>query len=161
MVKAQSYAHDALRRIEVTETGRCRTARRAFDANPDALCMALRDSPPSTRPREALCEIIGVQRCGGAIGAVIECLDDPHPAVRYAAAQALRLLKDRSSGVALLSRYERCESNPFTQAMLLLALGNVGHLPSIPALMHALRDPDQLVRSAATVALAQLYGQES
>ncbi|MFO0653370.1 MAG: HEAT repeat domain-containing protein [Polyangiales bacterium] len=111
---------------------------------------------PDTRSRRLLCDVLGFRKERVALDALVACLDDEAPGVRAAAADALAKLADERAGPALLARARMPESHLGTLAMIVAALGAVGHAPAVPLLVTFLRCDEPSLRGSAAWALGAL-----
>lgn len=108
------------------------------------------------KQRALLCDVLGFRKEAAALAALCERLDDEHPRVRTAAADALAKLGDPRAGAALLARATLPEPDAGTRRMLAAALGAVGHTPAIPLLTELLTSDDPSLRGSAAWSLGAL-----
>lgn len=95
-----------------------------------------------------------VRAGAGAVELLVEALDDISPNVRAGAARALGKIGDRRALGPLIFRL-RYEADPEVRKPLVWAL-HMGGERAVPALIEALRDPDEWVRFGAVVVLAKI-----
>ena len=119
----------------------------------DCLRLALDSESTPDYVKETLCEILYRARWPEAAPILIRQLSASSPRVRSLAADGLAVIRDVSSGPALLRLLEDPEQPEFVRDTVALALGLVGYRPAWEALAKHLRDPAKTVRQCAAKGL--------
>lgn len=137
----------------------------AVDTCSEASIEVLRDSLRSSDINLTVDAVYALARIGTdeAVDALIECLDmEPGPRFTLAAV-SLRKLRSRRAVPAVIRCLETRgeEIREGQKRILILALGEVPHVSSIPVLSGALSDRSYRMRNAAAWALAQIRAPES
>lgn len=129
------------------------------EASLEAIVAAMREAK-APKTRQILCDIVAALHAAEAVPELLAALNDPPPALRSAAADALAAIRDPNTGPALLRHY-RSEPDPDVRTVLAVALGAVGYRPAIPELILALNDPHRALQIEAAWSLGELRATEA
>ncbi len=135
------------------------------------------DLATTTQNRAIVCEILGWGRSPTAILALVKCINDRSPRVRYEAVDAIgniamRLrhfrkgstlsdIIDPVTGETLLRQFVKEQAWKKPNNLLPSVLGAIGYLPAIPVLIHALERDDRWIRRFAAWSLQILDAREA
>jgi len=135
------------------------------------------DLATTTQNRAIVCEILGWGRSPTAILALVKCINDRSPRVRYAAVDAIGNIAMRrrpflnepavgdmgnpSVGKVLLQQFIKEQPWKKPNTLLPSALGAVGYHPAVPTLIHALERDDRWIRRFAAWSLQILDAREA
>ncbi len=118
------------------------------------LDLMARSAATETIHRRALDALAAID--GPAVAPTLARLEDPSPAQRIAAAEALGALHSRNALEPLLKALR--DSEPNVRLAATRALGRLGDMKAQPALLHLLQSPSEEQRIAAAEALGALRG---
>lgn len=122
------------------------------------LLNALKDPEESVRGEAAAA--LGQLRRPQAVDALIVALDDPATSVRMRAVWALGELKAHDAAVKLEAHLKKEEHIPLRNAII-QALGKIGDISVIPALIEFVKESPMETRILAAAALGELGGDEA